>query len=303
MDSTDRDPIQSSAGVRDLRDVACLLASGPDARAWLNGQITQQLAFLEPGRAAYGLAVNVKGRILSDLWVSTTTHDALRIAVPADRRDALRTHLAKYIVMEDVELSDDDRAIVTVQGPAAAAITRDLPGCEVLAAPRLHPDGRDVVCAPGDREAVSALLTSRATELGGGPIDDAAWALAHVRRGIPRYGVDFDESSYPQEAGLEDRAVSFEKGCYLGQEVVCMLQNRGQLRRRLVQLHAEGPLEVGGELAKDDAALGAVTSAAPDPSGGWVALGYVKRASAEIGARLDRPAPCSIVAIVGDATK
>lgn len=137
--------------------------------------------------------------------------------------------------------------------------------------------------------------------LGDGPtIDDAAWKLERVRAGVPELGADFGREHYPQEAGLK-RAVSFEKGCYLGQEVVCMLENRGQLSRRLVQLTGSKAIE-GAALIHEGKNVGSITSAVEDGARA-IALGYVKRAVASPGTKVESDGgPLEIVAIVGEST-
>jgi folate-binding protein YgfZ len=131
----------------------------------------------------------------------------------------------------------------------------------------------------------------------GPAIDDARWELERIRLGVPALR-DFAQH-YPQEAGLK-RAVSFEKGCYLGQEVVCMLENRGQLTRRLVRLEGSA---AGSTLEHEGKKVADITSAAQDPErGGFVALGYVKRALANPGTTLTTEGgTLAIVEVVGES--
>ena len=131
----------------------------------------------------------------------------------------------------------------------------------------------------------------RALEAVGGAVgDDRAWEALRLERRVPQFGADFDGTTYPQEAGLEKRAVSFSKGCYLGQEVVCMLEMRGHVKRRLVALRvtADLPPPRGADVTDSSgASVGTVTSAAIVPStGGPVAMAMVKRAKAEPGDEL-----------------
>jgi folate-binding protein YgfZ len=125
-------------------------------------------------------------------------------------------------------------------------------------------------------------LGGAARALGGGVLDPDGWTAVHVLSGVPRCGVDFGEESYPQEAGLKARAVSFNKGCYLGQEVICMLENRGQLARRLVQLESSeaGAVDPGTQLFDTEGKrVGEITSwtVTPGAQPATFALGYVKR--------------------------
>jgi hypothetical protein len=133
------------------------------------------------------------------------------------------------------------------------------------------------------RAALAEALTRESGVLG----DDAGWDALRLEQSVPRFGVDFDGTTYPQEAGLEKSAVSFSKGCYLGQEVVCMLQMRGHVKRKLAQLvfEGEGVPAVGAHVLDEGGAdVGHVTSAMPSPTlGKPVALAMVKFAAIEPG--------------------
>jgi hypothetical protein len=150
-----------------------------------------------------------------------------------------------------------------------------------------------------DHEAAALAAIGGALERSGGAFgDEAGWNTLRVECGVPRFGADFDEATYPQEAALEGRAVSFSKGCYLGQEVVCMLQMRGHVKRKLVPLVIDGegvPLRGASVTANEGGpSVGDVTSASFSPTlGRVVALAMVKYAFAEPGRSLSvdaRPA-------------
>lgn len=244
---------------------------GDDARTWLNGQITNDLKPLAPGRPVYGLVLTTKGRILSDVFAIDHPEHGLLVAVPRGSWPALKEHLERYIIMEDVTLVPrPELALVTVQGGAPDAGT--LPHARI-------DTGFDVVVPAADAAPRLAALGARV-------IDDAERERLRLRAGRPRFGADFGEHTYPQEAGLEKSAVSFQKGCYLGQEVVCMLESRGQISRRLVRLTGPRGLRPGGELeAEGGQPVGTITSAVDDGEQS-VALGIVKRAHAAAGAQL-----------------
>ena len=257
---------------------------GDDAHSWLNGQVSNDVRTLAADEGRYAVTLTVKGRVVSDLWA---VDDAPGMAVVLPAR-ALETALArfdKHIIMEDVELEADEGLVVlTVQGPRAAEVMSALPeGLRRYAAPRLGTVGFDCWVPTAQADATYGALVARAEALGGGGLDDASWARAHVALAVPRFGVDFGEDSYPQEAGIGARALSFGKGCYLGQEVVYMLHNRGQLARRLVQLEREAEAEVApGTLVTDTDGkrLGEVTSSDRDGAHS-LCLAYVKRAASE----------------------
>src|SRR5262249_38673469 len=132
-------------------------------------------------------------------------------------------------------------------------------------------------------------LAARAEALGGARVDEAGFELARLRAGRGRFAADFGEQNYPQEAGLQALAGSFNKGCSLGEDVVCTLENRGRLNRRLVRLEGTATeLAVGAELLDAEGqAVGQITSRVADPeSGQLLALGYIKHARAQVGSQL-----------------
>ena len=277
--------LESSAGVRALDDRTLVTVRGDDARTWLNGQITNDVRTTKPGDAVYALAIHVKGRVLADLHVLDRGERGLAMTLPRANLAQLLEHLERYVIMEDVTLAPEEGlAIVTVQGPRAAEVVGA--GLESYPCDRLGRGGRDVIVAAADRDAVVASLIEKAGAIGGGEVDAAAWELARVRAGRPALFADFGETTYPQEAGLEAAAVSFQKGCYLGQEVVCMLENRGQLNRRLARLESASELAKGdGIVDAENKRVGEITSVVRDGDR-TLALGFVKRAHASAGAEL-----------------
>ncbi len=288
--------LATSAGVRRLDD-EILRVSGEDARGWLRGQVSNEILGMSRGDAVYTLVLDVRGKIVADAWVIERADDLVMV-VPAGTRAQLRDHFDKYIVMEDVELTDLDEVVITVQGPRASDVAA---GRESFPCDRLGLGGRDLIVRAADADDAERRLASAATALGGDRVGAQGWELARLRARRPRFGVDFGPAHYPQEAGLEHRAVSFEKGCYLGQEVVCTLQNRGQLSRRLVAL--SGSIAEGSELRQGERVVGQIVSAVADPEAGIArGLGYVKRIAAVRGAALTTDQGEAVVdAIVGEA--
>lgn len=270
---------------------AVLSVNGKDRATWLNGMLTCDLLKRAAGDAVYGLAVARNGRVISDLTVvfDDAAERAL-VVVPAALAETLRAHFDHYLVMEDVEMAPgtDGFEVWALHGPRSG---------EALDAARAAGGvggsldrtglGGAVVLAQKDRaEAVRAALASVAT-LG----DDAGWDALRLERAVPRFGVDFDASTYPQEAQLEKHAISFDKGCYLGQEVVCMLELRGHVKRKLAAVVLDvGDPPARGASVTDDAGtpIGEITSAGASPTlGKSVALAMVKRAFAEPGAHVN----------------
>jgi folate-binding protein YgfZ len=272
-----------------IAEIVTLVVTGNDRVPWLNGLLTCDLVKRAPGAAVYGLAVARNGRVLSDATVVfDDPGERLLVAVPASVAGALKAHLEHYLVMEDAEVgpSTDAFRVWTLHGPASgdalrAALAAGAPGGA------LDDGGLGGACvmAPAARAGEVAAAIAGA---GGAVVGDAAGSEAlRLERGVPRFGADFDDKTYPQEAGLERTAVSFDKGCYLGQEVVCMLEMRGHVKRKLVQLVLDVPeAPHAGAAVTDDAGatVGEVTSAGPSPTlGRAVALAMVRRAQAQAG--------------------
>jgi len=225
-------------------DRSAILITGKDRVTWLNGLVTCELAKLTPKDAAYGLLVEKKGRIQTDLFVLQSAPEAatLALAVPAALRDELMVTLDHYLIMEDAELTLSDVAFVVAHGPQAAELLGLAPfGGEV----DLLGTGGVVLGVPSsEKAAFDSRLAEAVTRLGGTIADDAAWDQVRIEHGLPRFGAEVDATLYPQEASLEKLAVSFSKGCYLGQEVVYMLQERGHVKRKLVAIDLDDPGDV-----------------------------------------------------------
>lgn len=265
--------LERSVGVRTLDDRAIIAVSGDDARDWLQGQITNQLEGAEPGDSVYGFVLTLKGRVLADVWVLVREADVW-LDVPKLQVEALLERLDRYIIMEDVDLEHrDDLRIIAAGGPKANEI--DAKGWP---SDRLGSGGRQWVVSAGDLSSELDRIVSQANALGGGQVSEEGWVRAHVMRGRPRFGVDFGEQTYPQESGLTPIAVSFVKGCYIGQETVVMLQNRGKAPKVLWRWKIDGPEPPAPEstITLGESKAGQVTSAVRDGTSS-VALGYLKR--------------------------
>ncbi len=274
---TQADLLHTTAGVRVRDDVAVIEVAGDDRRTWLNGQVSNDVRATQTGDAIYALVLNVRGKIVSDLW-ALDRGESFSLIVPRQHVDALRAHLDQYIIMEDVTLTEQPHvAVISVQGPRSGDVI-DAVSAPAFPCDELGTGGHHVLCESAEASAVRLALVTRAATVGGGAIDPAAVEIARLRRAVPRVDLDFDIHHYPQEAGLKQRAVSFSKGCYLGQEVVCTLESRGKLSRRLVSLRFDGVTPRVGEAIVTDAGeeSGAITSVAIDRDGGH-ALGYVRR--------------------------
>ena len=239
-----------------------LRIGGEDRVRFVNGLMTCDLKRLAPGDGAYGFFTDPKGRVLADAVV-LATEDALYVDVPSWRAEPLIEHLTKYIITDRVEPSLAPVRSILLTGPLVPDLLSELVGSD-LSAPWAHlesaVDGVEVRIADERRigppafslwiveeeaEALFERLAARAT-VGGWEAVDAA----RVEAGIPWFGVDFDEENIPQETSLQS-AVSFEKGCYLGQEVVARVHFLGKASRTLhpVRFRSQMPVPAGAELA------------------------------------------------------
>jgi tRNA-modifying protein YgfZ len=273
--------------------LATLVVTGKDRVSWLNGLVTCDLIKWAPGDARYGLVVSRSGRVLADPILVADGDRAIAV-VEADRAGVLREHLDHYLVMEDAEIAvaTDAFEAWTLHGPVSApvlAAARDA-GAASGSLDRTGLGGA-IVLIPTDRAAEVRSVVLAAVRAAGGVVGDAeGWEALRLERGVPRFGVDFDDKTYPQEASLEKAAVSFDKGCYLGQEVVCMLEMRGHVKRKLVSIVLDGaaPPANGAAVADEaGAAVGEVTSAVLSPTLGVpVGLAMIKRAHAAVGVQV-----------------
>ena len=273
-----------------------LRVRGKESRAWLNALLTIDLRSPAPGVARYALLLTPTGGIVSDLWVVDGAADApeeIALVLPMALAEVVFNHLAKFHLNEEATVAfDDSIRVLTVVGPQAGDVVAGAPGTvAALSSDRLGTGGVDVWVASAEADAITERLCARARRSGGGGIVDAAWSAGRVALGVPLAGVDFDDGMSPHEAGLAGRAVSFSKGCYLGQERVARQQRQGGLRRRLVQFDIDGPENAPGGCAVrnlDGSEVGRVTSSVV--GGGACtslpALGYVNPTHAAPGVRV-----------------
>jgi folate-binding protein YgfZ len=228
------------------RDI--LLVRGKDRKTWLDGLLTCAVTTVAPGSAAYGLLLTKQGKIVTDVFL-LEGGDSLYVAVAPGRGQMVRELLDRYLVMEDAELSEPATALALGLGLERAPD-------EALAAGK-------VTLA----DLALEVFVVAAPRLAAG---DAAPLLA--AHGFGAFGVDFGDKDNPHEASLDRVAVSWTKGCYLGQEVVCMQDMRGKVKRRLVALDGEAELlarsAAGADVVSSDGSVvGHVSSVHPAGAG------------------------------------
>lgn len=300
--------LEHKVAYRSWPELAAVRVRGDDRLTWLNGQITNDVRAIPPGGSVRALAVNVRGKIMAELWVADLG-ESLLLLVPSATQDTLLESFERFIIMEDVVLERaPELQVLGLEGPLSAASAQRIESGETTALSGTHLGlgGHFWV----GTQAALAHITAQLTAAGVPSVPEAAYELVRLRLGQPHYGVDFDEHHYPQEAGLKS-IVSFQKGCYLGQEVVCTLENRGKLSRRLCVLQGTSEtlpapesklLDPANANAATTDALGTVTSAAWDPERKLsYVLGYVKRAYAQADATVQCDGQVlTIVKLVGE---
>jgi glycine cleavage system T protein len=301
--------VRQRCGLLDARFRRPLRLTGSDRITFLQGMITNDVVKLQNGQGTYAALLNIQGKVVSDLRVYVLAEE-LWLDLPAARANVVRETLEHHIIADDVEFVGDDRAaLVVIEGLQAARTVMGVFGENVedlppLAHRELQFDGDPVrlaaVTHTGEsgyfvfgNPATAASLWQRCRAAGAEPVGMEALDVLRLEAGIPWYGRDMDESMLISEVGLE-AAISYRKGCYLGQEVVERVAARGQVHRKLVGLMCEGQVvpSPDSKLVRDGDEVGWITSAAWSPArAGVVALGYVQREHWDTGVEMQVALP------------
>lgn len=302
-----------TAGAMDLSFRSRLCLTGADRVRFLHGQVTNDIKRLAVGEGCYAALVTAKGRLESDLNIYRLT-DELLLDFEPGLGDKVSARLQKFIVADDVQVVDaaPHYGLLSVQGPGAAAAVRGLQLFQQLPEkpfafasladatlgelylanqPRLGTSGFDLFVPLAALGAVADKLIAAAKTVGGRAVGWDALELARIEAVIPRFGVDMDETNLPPEAGIEARAVSFTKGCYIGQEVLNRLHTMGHVNKELRGLRLAAEVKAvparADKLFHHGKEVGHLTSVAASPiHGATLALGYVRSEAAKLGAEL-----------------
>lgn len=275
---------RSGAAVGPVLARGLLRLTGRQRLDFVHRMSTQSVKGLAPGAVAHVAFLDGKAHVLGDGVLAARAEDAL-LEVEPEVAEPLRAHLVRYVLRDDVKLEDVSAAlrVVPALGPQGVELARArAPAGAAFENPRRGAPALDVVLPPGEAEALrEALVAAGAAALG--PEDLEA---LRVLAGIPRQGADIDPARLVMEAALTASAVAFDKGCYLGQEIVLRGTYRGQIQRGLVQLALPAGAGPGATLRAKGQEVGAVTSAVQTPEG-WIGLGYLRRAHWNDGERLE----------------
>lgn len=282
IDSTRR-ALHEGALLLRATHLSTLEITGKDRQTWLNGVVTCDLATRRAGDAAYGFAVGKNGKLLAELLI-VLDEKRILMGVSRERTALLTEHFDKYVIMEDVNIEDvsEQFSWIVAHGPHAPQLAPITRAHGAAAAAAVDMTGKGGALVVLETETASAI-EERLQKEKAAPVvfaDAATWDKLRVEIGIARWGVDFNDDNYPQEAALEPFAVSFQKGCYLGQEAVFMLQMRGHVKKKIVRLTIDGhePVATSTEIhSSEGASVGTITSTSESPDKQNVlALGYVK---------------------------
>jgi folate-binding protein YgfZ len=310
--------LRGSVGVLDLSFRSRLCLTGQDRVRFLHGQVTNSVKDLQPGQGCYAALVTAKGKMVSDLNIYCLPEELLLDFEPGFA-STVAQRLEKYIIADDVQVVDvsGPYGLLSAQGPKAPAAIASLglaltppsllysftsvqdPALgeiHCMNCPRGQTLGFDLFVPAPALVTLADKLIAAARALGGGPCGWQALEAVRIEAGIPRFGADMDESNLPPETGIEARAVSYTKGCYIGQEVIARVRTYGQVAKALRGLRLADNLPAlpakGDKLFFGDKEVGYITSALASLAfKANLALGYVRREHNQPGTELQLRLP------------
>jgi folate-binding protein YgfZ len=302
--------LRSAAGVADLSFRSRLCLTGLDRQRFLNGQVTNNVKDLHVGEGCYAALVTAKGRLESDLNIYCLP-DELLLDFEPGLTAMVTARFEKFIIADDVQVVDvaTHYGLLTVQGPKSGdvldmlALGFSLPANPMSFASTKVETLGEIYCVNRARGAATGFdlfvptaalamvfdkLITAAKKAGGRACGWQALEMTRIEAGIPRFGIDMDETNLAPEAGIESRAISYSKGCYIGQEVIARIRTYGQVAKALRGLRLQDDLHAlpkrGDQLFHGEKEVGYITSALASPSLRQnIALGYVRRECNEPG--------------------
>jgi folate-binding protein YgfZ len=286
--------LREECGLVEEGDRGLLVVRGPEAAEYLQGQLTNDIEAIAPGDGAYAALLDRKGHMQADMRVLRPGEEPeLLLDLEPAGLEAARRHLQMYKIGREVEVDDEsgNHTLLSLVGPRAVEVagTAALPelACETTTIAGAQcvaigtASGVDLVFAAAHRDAVrEALLAAGAVE-----VSPEAAEILRIETGRPRFGAEMGTETMPAEAGIVEQAVSFTKGCYIGQETVARLHYKGKPNRHLRGLRLSAPARPGEPLRLGEKEVGRVGSAAVSPAFGPIGLAILRR-EAEPGATL-----------------
>jgi len=280
----------------DLSDRAKLRVTGPDRIRFLNGQLTNDIANLKPGISVYACALSAKGKLCGDLFV-TPLKDALLLDYEPALRDSIPARLEKYLIADEVELEDVTEQFALFHVPDVMLPDAILAEGTVTTSNRFAIEGKDLLLPATLKNVVPKLVSES-------PLTDSKLEEFRIERGIPRWGTELSEEVIPNEAGLDERAISYTKGCYLGQEIISRIKSLGHVNRHLRGVRLINGFDLRPEdklAAVDGKQIGTVKSTClSEQLGDWIGLAYLRRGFDQPGAvySVSRSATSSLIGSV-----
>lgn len=271
--------LREECGLVERPDRGLLVVSGPDAADYLQGQLTNDTEAIEPGGWIYAALLDRKGHMQADMRVLRPGDGPeLWLDLEPEGLAAANRHLQMYKIGREVEVSDESEGhmLLSLIGPRATEIARAVESVALRGG-----EGVDLIVPVAEREGVRAALLAAGTV----EVAPAAAEILRIESGRPRFGAEMGTETMPAEAGIVEQAVSFTKGCYIGQETVARLHYKGKPNRHLRGLRLSAPAEPGQTLRLGEKEVGTLGSAAVSPVLGPVGLAILRR-EAEPGATL-----------------
>jgi folate-binding protein YgfZ len=284
--------MREGCGLLERTGQGLLAVEGAEAAEYLQGQLTNDVEAIGAGEGAYAALLDRKGHMQADMRVLRPGEGpGLLLLLEPEGLEAARRHLQMYKVGREVEVRDasEERSLLSLIGPRAVEIAGSAPlpegACEEVTVGGARclavgaPDGIDLIVPAVERDrAREALLAGGADE-----VSPEAAAILRIEAGRPRFGAEMGSETMPAEAGIVEQAVSFTKGCYIGQETVARLHYKGRPNRHLRGLKLSGPARAGALVRLGEKEVGSLGSAAVSPAHGPIGLAILRR-EAEPGA-------------------
>lgn len=292
--------VRSAAGLIDFSHRGLLQFTGPDRLPFLQGMLSNDLRILKPFEGQYATVLTQQGKVIADVRVLCSLN-SFYLDFWETLKGKILDHLNRYLVADEVEIADrsDEYSTLSIQGPRSEALLRDLVGQAELPDPLWHhtmvnldgaaicvvsanytgEPGFDLIAPQSSLADLAHKLTDAGKRFSAAWVGEEAQHILRVEAGMPRYGVDFSEDNLLLEVDI-DHAVSFSKGCYLGQEVVERIRSRGHVNKKLSGLLLDGQetMRAGDLISASDRAIGHVTSSVISPRlKRPIALGYVHK--------------------------
>ena len=303
--------LRRAVAVVDTNFRAAFSFTGPDRQRYLNALLTSNVRDLRPGKGTVGLLLTPQGHILAEVETFAREDSILGFSHAMVRERTYST-FEKFIIMDDVTLEDitSETATLDLAGPRAATllseiaernfadmpflaheeVTLDRIACRVVRREIAGDPAATLIVSRGQVADLWRVLVGRVRAYGGAPAGMEAYNSVRLEAGIPWFGTDYGDKQIPHEAGLEQSHISYEKGCYTGQEIVERVRSRGHVNRRLTELQFSTTVAPPAEtiLRRDGNEVGSVTSTGYSPRfGRAIGLGYVRREQSAIGTVLD----------------